>query len=126
MQHQKPHKGNILEKAVRQSGYPITKVAERLGITRTTLYNKFGKPDLPSDFLIHAGEVIYYDFSIDLPELSENIRNAKEKRHQNEKETFSLLELQKKYSDLLENYTRLTSFLINITNENQFYTLKKR
>ncbi len=126
MKNQKLHKGNILEKAVRQSGYPITKVAERLSITRATLYNKFREPNLPASFLIGVGEAIYYDFSVDFPELSKDIQKIKENRSKNVDDVVELLKLQKKYSNLLEKYNVLSFIFVKMTNENELYTLKKK
>ncbi len=116
MKNQKLHKGNILEKAVRNSGYSITKVAERLCITRTTLYNKFKESEITTDFIIRVGSAIWYNFSVDFPELSEVIQQVNERRPRVEENKLNLLELEKKYSDLLEKYNQLTSLLVNVTN----------
>ena len=63
------HKGQTVERIVRQNGYTLTRLAKRLNISRNTLYNKFNNPNLSFDFIMKVGEVISYDFSLDFPEM---------------------------------------------------------
>lgn len=66
------HRGEILQKAIRESGMPVTRVARAVHKSRRWIYNQFERPDVPLDFLIEIGRVIYYDFSPEIPELRRN------------------------------------------------------
>ncbi len=57
------HRGEIVEKAIRESGIPITTIAKRLGKTRQWLYLLFDNPLVPLDTVIAIGRIIYHDFS---------------------------------------------------------------
>jgi len=61
------HRGEIVEKAIRQSGYSLSKVAERLGKSRRWIYNAFENPNLPLDYIYAIGKVIHHDFSSEIP-----------------------------------------------------------
>lgn len=64
------HKGEIIEKAVRSTRFPITLLAKRLGKSRRHVYYLFEKPDVSLDMILHIGKIIQYDFSDDLQEIS--------------------------------------------------------
>lgn len=59
----KVHRGKIAEKAVRESGLSLTSLAERLSVSRRTLYNYFSQPDLSIETVISIGKIIHVDFS---------------------------------------------------------------
>lgn len=59
------HRGNILEKAVKESKFKITDLARRMGVDRTTLYNWFNTPNLPYETLIQIGKIIQHNFNKD-------------------------------------------------------------
>ncbi len=123
------NKGKIVENAVRRSGYALTKISEKLGISRNTLYNKFANNNLNYDFIIEIGKVIHYDFSVDFPELKEKNTRVNEKKIiivDKDNDTLKLLRLEKKYSTLLEGYNKLVNFLVKVANENKIYTIKKK
>ena len=63
------HKGKILEKAVRESGIPLTKLTKRINKSRRWIYNAFENPNLSIEYIIQIGEIIHYDFSEVLIEL---------------------------------------------------------
>lgn len=71
------HRGEIVEKAVRNSGLPIKKLAERLGISRNTLYSRFRDPEVSYKFIAAVSNVVHYDFLIDFPELEEGVQVGK-------------------------------------------------
>ncbi len=64
------HKGEIIERAVRGTRFPITLLAKRLGKSRRHVYYLFEKPDVSLDMILHIGKIIQYDFSTDLQEIS--------------------------------------------------------
>ena len=61
------HRGEIIEQAVRQSGYSITKLAERLGKSRRHVYNLFENPQVSMDVVLEIGKIIHHDFTDLLP-----------------------------------------------------------
>jgi len=63
------NKGEIVEKAIRQSGYPITKLAKKLGKSPRWMYYTFDKHNVPIDHILEIGKVIHYDFSNEIKEL---------------------------------------------------------
>jgi predicted transcriptional regulator len=59
----KVHRGKIAEKAVRESGVSLTSLAERLSVSRRTLYNYFLQTDLSIHTMLAIGKIIHVDFS---------------------------------------------------------------
>ena len=96
------HKGEIVEKAVRQSGIPLTKLVGRLGKSRKWIYNAFENPQLSLDVILEIGKIIHYDFSNEIKELNSN-NSVNETRP-----IFNEVEYWKnKYLYLLEEYKTL-------------------
>ncbi len=71
------HKGEIIEKAVRKTGYPITLLAKRLGKSRRHVYNLFSNRSVSIEVIIEIGKIIQYDFSKEISELSKIPENYK-------------------------------------------------
>jgi transcriptional regulator with XRE-family HTH domain len=63
------HRGEIVEKFVRKSGYSLSKLADKLHISRNTLYNRFSNANLSYRFIQEVGVIINYDFSLDFLEM---------------------------------------------------------
>ena len=63
------HKGQILEKAVRESGMPLSKLPKRLSNSRRWIYNAFENPNVSIDYILEIGKIIHHDFSDDIVEL---------------------------------------------------------
>ena len=109
------HRGEIVECAVRQSGYPITRLAKKLGKTARWMYFLFSNPNAPVNYIIEIGEVIHYDFSDEIDELRKfrRLQNsssqpesmALEKDPDKEKQDAEFWK--NKYLELLERYTAL-------------------
>lgn len=106
------HRGEVVEKAVRQSGYSITKLAARMGKSRRHVYNIFENPNVPIDTILEIGKIIHYNFSelfpavYDIPEGKENIAEHRF-TYPHEEETVDYwrnkyILLLEKYNDLLE------------------------
>ncbi|GAB3233220.1 hypothetical protein GCM10027346_21040 [Hymenobacter seoulensis] len=72
------HRGEIVAKAVQQSGIKLTKLHTTLGISRPTLYRRFEDPKLDFDFIQKVGDIIMHDFSEDFRELKRNAPIAQE------------------------------------------------
>ena len=69
------HKGEIVETAIRESGYSITKVVEKLGKSRRWIYHLFQNPNAPIDFILDIGKIIHHDFYSEIDELKPVIQN---------------------------------------------------
>jgi hypothetical protein len=63
------HKGEIIEKAIRQSGFPITKVAKKMGKSTRWMYYLFDSHNVSLDYVLEIGEIIHHDFSDQITEL---------------------------------------------------------
>ena len=108
------HRGKALEKVVMGGPYSIKKLADKLQISRNTLYQKFKKQDLSYDFILEVGSIVHHDFSKEFEELSTSIfvdRAAQAKK---------LGILQESYACLTERYSKLLRFLVHIA---QAYSL---
>lgn len=56
------HRGEIVAKAVNESGYSKTKLAKQLGKSRQWLYDAFENPNLSIETIIEIGKIIHVDF----------------------------------------------------------------
>jgi plasmid maintenance system antidote protein VapI len=63
------HKGEIIEKAVRDSGYSITRLAERMDRSRRWVYQIFESRIVPVDYILAIGKIIHHDFTEEIKEL---------------------------------------------------------
>jgi transcriptional regulator with XRE-family HTH domain len=109
------HKGQIVEKIVRKSGYSLTKLAERLGISRNTLYNRFASATLTYHFIMEVGKIIHYNFAICFPEIKQEGDATGE-----EDKSIALISVESKYANLLEKYSKILELLIKVAHENEF------
>ncbi len=60
------HRGEIIKKAVDESGYSVTALANRLKKSRRWMYYIFDKPNVSIDIVIEIGKIIHHDFSQDI------------------------------------------------------------
>lgn len=60
------HKGEIIEKAVRESGHSITKLAQKMGKSRRWVYQIFDSSVVPIDYIMEIGKIIHHDFTRDI------------------------------------------------------------
>jgi hypothetical protein len=58
----KNHRGELLKKGVYESGYPITKLAKKMGKSRKWIYLLFQRNNVSIDILKEIGTIIHYDF----------------------------------------------------------------
>jgi len=107
------HKGESVERAIRQSGYSITNLAVKLGKSRRWMYHVFENPNVPVELILKIGKIIHYDFSGEIKELknysekgndtliSEPAKNYNEQKMETENWKNKYLELLEKYNELL-------------------------
>ena len=100
------HRGEIIEKAIRESGYSITTVAQRLGKSRRWMYLLFENPGVSIELILQIGKIIYHDFSLEFPEViqGKKITNEPQNTYGNNDEVAFWKE---KYFTLLEEYNTL-------------------
>lgn len=129
--NEKKHRGEIVDKVVRQSGFALNRLAKRLKISRNTLYNRFKDPELKDDFILDVGDIINYNFKRHFPDLKREDEEDDEDRFIGgnqvylDKETVKMLELGKKYMVLLERYNDLLGILVKLANTNEMNVLRK-
>jgi hypothetical protein len=122
------HRGQLVEKIVRNSGYSLTKLAERLGISRNTLYNRFGESRLGYRFIMEVGNIIYYDFTIDFPEIKQDpdlLGDNPIPAPVQEDGAASLWRIEARHARLLAKYTRLLDFMMKIVQQNELPAFEK-
>lgn len=105
------HKGKILEKAVRQSGMPLTKLSVKMDKSRRWMYNAFENQNLSIDYILAIGKIIHYDFSEDLQDLKK-FKESAEKFGINSNSSDSDY-WKNKYLNLLEKHNLLLESKLN-------------
>jgi predicted transcriptional regulator len=99
------HKGEIIRKAVVESGYSITRLSDKLGKSRRTLYNIFDNPIVSMDLILDIGRIINHDFTKDIKDLKKyksGILGTEEKE-----EIYSVDYWKDKYYQLLEAHNEV-------------------
>jgi CRISPR/Cas system-associated exonuclease Cas4 (RecB family) len=100
------HRGEIVERAIRQSGYPISQIANKLGKSRRWMYLMFDNSQVDIELIISIGKIIHHDFSTEIKELSSINRNLfLEPEPAYNKKTKEYWK--NKYLQLLESYNEL-------------------
>jgi len=121
------HKGEIVEKVIRQSGYPITRLAKKLGKSPRWMYYMFDKDNVPIDHILEIGAILHYDFSEQIKDLkkykiiekSEEVQESLPE-HQLKDEEIALWK--NKYLELLEKHNQL---LLELTKSKRSSSPKK-
>ena len=60
--NEKAHTGQLLKKAVSNSGIKIAELARKIGRSRRFIYTMFDKQDVPLHYILQIGETINHDF----------------------------------------------------------------
>ncbi len=103
------NKGEIIENAIRQSGYSITEMAKKLKISRRHLYNLFQKYNIDNDTILQIGKLINHDFSGEIKNITYTTAEEPVEKYVTEIEKVrNEVEIWKdKYIHLLEEHKQL-------------------
>jgi predicted transcriptional regulator len=106
------HRGEIMEQAVRQSGYSLTKLTQRLGKSRRWIYHAFENPILSIEVILEIGKIIHHDFSDEIVDLKRYSAKIAEPLTSLQNQTENSITTQNdywknKYLLLLEKYNAL-------------------
>lgn len=63
-------RGEIVRKVIQESGYSVTRMAEKIRISRAQLYLDFNNPEMSFDRILAIGKVLNHDFSAEFKDLS--------------------------------------------------------
>ena len=69
------HRGEIIEKAIRNSGIPLTSIARKVGKSRQWVYLLFQNPNVSLNVVIQIGKIIYHDFSGEIKGLTSDVNH---------------------------------------------------
>ena len=100
------HRGEIVERAIRKSGYPITGIARKLGKSRRWMYLMFDNPQVDLESIILIGRIIHHDFSDEIKELhavNPNLFLEPDSKYNKQNKEY----WKNKYLKLLESYNEL-------------------
>jgi hypothetical protein len=101
----KVHVGKQLEDAVRASEWSITALAQKLKLSRKTIYNYFENPDL-DEFIVKRFENVLHVYI--LPVQNEALWSQKANHNKPDGSSENTAQYWKnKYLELLEKYTQL-------------------
>lgn len=101
------HRGEIIRKAVYESGYSITKLALKVGKSRRWMYQMFEKRNVSLDLVLSIGTIIHHDFSNEIKELRSSNSVLNEPQAEYKKIDSEVEYWKTKYMDLLEEYNQL-------------------
>lgn len=100
------HRGEIVERAIRQSGYPISSIAKKLGKSRRWMYLMFDNTQVDLETVMSIGNIIHHDFSDEIKELGSMNNNSfsdPDNPYNNQTKEY----WKNKYLKLLEDYNEL-------------------
>ena len=101
------HRGEIIRKAVYNSGLTITEIAKSIGKSRKWMYLMFENSNVSLDLVLKIGKIIRYDFTADFKELSTSARIKSESFVASEENEPNAEFWKNKYLKLLEEYNEL-------------------
>jgi predicted transcriptional regulator len=101
------HRGEIVEKAVRDSGVSISALANKLGKSRRHIYNLFQYHNLDWETISHIGEIINFDFTLKFPELAKQNISIQSAPNDLKSCIEQMHYWKDKYISLLEEYNKI-------------------
>lgn len=67
------HRGQIVQRAVKNSGIKISELSRKLDKSRRFVYTMFEKDQMPLHYVRQIGNIINYNFSKEIPELEQDL-----------------------------------------------------
>ena len=110
------HHGKIVERVIRESGYPIATMARKLNLSRNIIYQKFKLPKLKLTFIRQIGDILQYDFSKDIP--ATNKIGEGEAINYTNQTLLELFTVKRKYDHLFSAYHKLLEILLKASKHN--------
>ena len=101
------HRGEIVKKAVYQSGYPITELAKRLSKSRRYMYLLFENRNVSLDIILLIGKIIHHDFKEEITELNSYQKAINESASEYQEDESQVEYWKNKYLRLLEEYNEI-------------------
>lgn len=101
------NRGEIIRKAVSESGISITMLAKRLNKSRRTVYNIFESTNVSLEIVIEIGKLIHHDFSGQIKELKKYENPSELSSVNDEEKKYSVEYWKSKYYELLEKHNEL-------------------
>jgi len=102
------HRGEIVKKAIYQSGMSITLIAKKIGKSRRWMYQMFENNNVSLDLVLEIGQIIHYDFTDEIREINYTKVNLQDNQPTYVKLGSEEVEFWKnKYLLLLEEYNEL-------------------
>ena len=102
------HRGEIVKKAIYQSGMSITLIAKKIGKSRRWMYHMFENNNVSLDLVLEIGQIIHYDFTDEIREINYTKVNLQDNQPTYVKLGSEEVEFWKnKYLLLLEEYNEL-------------------
>ena len=101
------HRGEIIKKAVYNSGCTITEIAKCIGKSRKWMYLMFENSNVSLDIVLQIGKIIHYDFTDEIKEFSPSQKVLEKSSLNSKKEDPNAEYWKNKYLNLLEEYNEL-------------------
>lgn len=101
------HRGEIIRKAVTESGISITTLAKRLNKSRRTIYNLFDSNNVSLEVILEIGRIIHHDFSSQIKELKRYGGPLDLQNVQDDEKKYNAEYWKAKYYELLEKHNAL-------------------
>jgi predicted transcriptional regulator len=112
------HRGEIVKKAIENSGISITQIAKRMKKSRQWVYDQFENPTVPIETVFLIGSIIQYDFSEEVRSL--NLLHEKKTIYTKSSNNSTLeteINWKEKYYHLLEEHALLLKKLNELMEE---------
>ena len=118
------HRGKVVYDAIKSKGYSFNYVANKLEITRNSLYNYLKAEEMPYDIIIKISNIIHFDFRDSIPEIYEKSYQKDLAPYENKNEQQAKI-VKIKYSNLVTHYNSLLKFLLDLANNYDLKDLKE-
>ncbi|WP_373399725.1 hypothetical protein V8V91_08710 [Algoriphagus halophilus] len=73
MKRNQVHRGEIVNKILRQKGVNLTNLAKSIGVSKPTLYIQLDRSDMFTSYILKIGEELDIDFTQYIPDLNEDL-----------------------------------------------------